>query len=341
MSVAEREPVLLPRRRRSSSLPEQVAPRADRVDELIRASAAPLPWVARRIGDDRVFRGRLRPGTAFLPARLTPHGRRGLTVGMASRPVVLRSVGVAHPIPPGVPWVVRSDAEWRLTVTEPTDLRLIHGFGIAPELVGATVIPHRPTRFPPHEARIVRAALVSATPVWVDANTQPVKDLAAVPKPTWRLVGGTVPRTEQDRENLSTFLLMLAWALEKRGGVQDPRFVAVVQHISTRLNDPSLSTDSIAEAMGVSRRTLQGLFAGQGGVAAYIRRLRLRSVVRLLTEDPTRSPDLDGVAQVTGLGSRRTLERAMRQVYGVTPRQARTQVLAGLPLRERPLEPVG
>lgn len=341
MSVAEREPEALPRRRRAAATPEQSTSRVDRVDDLIRTAATPLPWVARKIGDDRVFRGRLRPGTAVLPARLTPPGRRGLTVGMASRPVVLRSVGVAHPIPAGVPWVVRSDSEWRLTVTEPTDLRLVHGFGIAPDLVGTAVIAHRPSRFPPHEARIVRAALVSATPVWVDAKTQPVKDLAELPKPSWRLVGGTVPRGEQDRENLNAFLMMLAWALEKRGGAQDPRFAAVVQHISTRMGDPSLSTDSIAEALGVSRRTLQGLFAGHGGVAGYIRRLRLRSVVRMLTEDPLRVPDLDAVAQVTGLGSRRTLERAMRQVYGVTPRQARTQVLAGRPLRERPLEPVG
>ncbi|MFL6159534.1 MAG: helix-turn-helix domain-containing protein [Marmoricola sp.] len=326
-----------PARRRtpaSAAYGAGVPRRRETIDDLISVAREPRPWVARRLGDDRIFRGRLQPGTAALPTRDAPAGRRAVTFGLASRPIVLRSVGVAHPIPAGAPWVVLAGSEWRITVAEPTDLRLVHGHGIDPDLVDATVIGSRPTRFRSREAQIVRTAITSATPVWIDATARTVLDLADGPQPDWREVGSRTDAGVRDSELISAFVLMASWAFEQHRAGEDPRRAAVLQHVEAHLADPTMNTASIASRLKISRRTLQTMFEPRGGLAAYIRRQRLAAVLRLLTADPG-LPDLDAVAAMTGLGSRRTLERSMRQVYGLTPRQARAHVVAGHDLRER------
>lgn len=307
--------------------------RADQVSDLIRVRNEPSPWAARRYGQDRVFRGRQLPGTAVLPPRIALGDTRGITLGLSSRPIVLRSIGAAHHIPANVPWVVLADAEWRITVTEPSDLRLVHSHSFAPGLVESAVSASRPTRFEGRQRKIVRAAIKSAAPEWIDTTNQPVKDLAESSGQRLRLVGSRTPDGTMDRDYVNAFVLMMSWAFEQHRSDQDPRFAAVALYVKARLADPTLNTQAIADQLGISRRTLQALCETEGGVAAYIRRLRLAAVLQLITRDPDSAPDLDTVAQLTGLGSRRTLERAMRQVYGLTPRQARAHVLAGKLLR--------
>lgn len=327
MSVAKQHRVLV---RRSFH--------TDEVGDLIRVRTEPAPWAARRYGEDRMFRGRLLAGTAVLPPRTGSGGTHGITLGLSSRPIVLRSVGVAHHISAQVPWVVRADAEWRVTVSEPTDLRLVHSHEFAPGLVDSAVSASRPTRFDGRQSKIVRAAIKSATPEWIDTADQPVKDLALSSGKQLRLVGSRTAADSYDRDHVNAFVLMMSWAFEQHTGDRDPRFAAVTQYIRARLADPNLNTHTIAEELRISRRTLQSLFEAEGGVAGYIRRLRLAAVLRLITRDADQVPDLEAVAELTGLGSRRTLERAMRQVYGLTPRQARAHVLAGNLLRERPAQ---
>lgn len=307
----------------------------DHVSELIRVRTEPVPWAARQYDDDQVFRGRLLPGTAVLPAGVASSGAHGIILGLSSRPIVLRSVGVAHHIPANVPWVVLADAEWRITATEPTDLRLVNSHEFAPGLVARAVSASRPTRFEGPQIKIVRAAIKSATPEWIDPSDEPVKDLAVSATLELRLVGSRTPAGTYDRDQTNAFVLMMSWALEQLTGDQDPRFAAIAQYIKARIGDPNLNTDAIADQLRISRRTLQTLFETDGGVAGYIRRLRLAAVLQLITRDADQVPDLEAVAEMTGLGSRRTLERAMRQVYGLTPRQARSHVLAGNLLRER------
>ena len=310
-----------------------VGTRPEQVQDLVRVSDEPVPWVARKHGSDRIFRGRLLAGTAVLPPRIAPTSHDAITVGLASRPLVLRSVGVAHHVPANVPWVVLPDAEWRITVTEATDLRLVLTHEVSPVLVAGAMTSNRPVRLEGREAKIARAAIRSATPVWVDALTEPVKDLAVTPQPGWSLVGQDLEVA--DRDQYTAFLLMMTWAFDQRTTLGNPRLGAVTEYIRSRLSDPALTTTAIAEQLRISRRSLQSLYESEGGVAAYIRRQRIAAALRLLTADPARMPDLDTVATRTGLGSRRTLERAMRQVYGLTPRQARSHLLAGHPLHER------
>ncbi|MCX6398219.1 MAG: helix-turn-helix domain-containing protein [Propionibacteriales bacterium] len=334
MPAAEQELTLTERRSAARLRAGHGGSHAEKVSDLIRVAIEPAPWAARKHLGDRLFRGRLRPGTVVLPARPVSPRSAAVTIGLASRPIVLRSVGVAHPVAANVPWVVPPNADWRITVTEPTDLRLVHSREIRDDVIAAAVSANRPVRFEGHESKIVRAAIRSATPVWVDHDNQPVADLAITPQPGWSLIGGR-GAAPLDRDQYNAFLLMMTWAIEQRGNEGDPRVASVATYIRSRLADPTLNTSTIADQLRISRRSLQTLFESEGGVAVYVRRLRLAAVLLLITQDPRQMPDLEAIAKATGLGSRRTLERSMQQVYGVTPGQARAQLLAGHPLRPR------
>jgi AraC-like DNA-binding protein len=298
-------------------------------DDLIFLDHEPEPWCTQSLGPARVFRGRLMPGAAVLPPRLD---RGGTTVGLASRPIVIRSAGVAHPIAAGVPWVVSARSGWRLGIDQMTDLTVLSITANAAQRAFEGLSQDRPTRFSVREAPIVRAALKAAAPVWIDSSARPIYDLAGRRPGNWRLVGGRTP-SAVDREGLVVTLEMLAWAIEQTGTHQDPRFTAVVRHLNEHLGDPDLSSTSVADRLRVSRRALQRLFEPHGGMTAYLRRLRLAAVLDQLAATDQDPPDVDEIAANAGLGSRRTLERAMRAVYGMTPGQARAHLLSGQPMR--------
>lgn len=310
-------------------------------EPLVRASAELTPSAVRRLADARIFRGRVPGGPVELPAQGFPDGidgldgSSGLTAGFANRPLLLSAAGVAHSVRANVPWLVPAGTAWRLLSDEPADLRLVHTRAVAPPLVTSAVGTDRPTKFSGQEAKIVRAALTGMTPVWVDRAAVPVRDLAAPPRPDWRLVGTPVSPGTADRDQLTAFVLMLTWALERRAGEEDPRMVTTIEYIRTRLHEPTLSAATISEQLRISRRSLQSLFARYGGVAGYVRRRRVAAVLHLISQDPHQLPDLEEVARTTGLGSRRTLERAVREVHGITPGQARTLLLSGRLLQHR------
>lgn len=339
MSVVQHRSTLT-RRRHSAATGTGNQPQ-EQVSDLIRVAVEPAVWSAHKHGGIRVFRGLMAPGTISLPARtarLTSGSQIGTdraTIGLSSRPIVLRGMGLAYPVPANVPWVVLSDVTWRITASEPIDLRLVHGHELSPGLVSGSIASHRPTRFQGRECEIVRAAVKSATPVWIDDLNQPLHDLAAKPVQGWSLVRSTNGGSAQDHDQLNAFALLMTWAFEQRREETDPRIAAIYRYIRSRLSDPTLNTHTIAAHARVSRRTLQSWFEGEGGVTSYIRRLRLTAALQLITREPDQTPDLHTVAELTGFGSRRTLERAMRQVYDLTPRQARAHILAGNELRGR------
>lgn len=303
------------------------------LEAILQVSPPPVPWSGRRTKTVLSFRGRVNPGLAQLPAIPLAGIENGITFGLASAPVILKSLSGTHPVPANAPWAVANDGTWKVVFTRVTDLRLIHGNGA---VMNAPPHVRRPFRFRDDCERAMRAAINAATPVWVDDRCRPVANLASLHPSQVRAnpsavrpVGASV-----DHDTTAAFVMLATWAFEQHARETDPRVERVVDHIDTHLGDPALSTDSIAAGCGISRRTLQSVLAGYGGVACYLRRRRLEAAVEILTAGD-QMPDLDEVARATGLGSRRTFERAIRQVYGLTPRQARAQVLAGFPLRER------
>ncbi len=304
------------------------------LESVLQISAPPAPWAGRRTSIVATFRGRVVPGWAQLPADPLPGIRHGITFGLASAPLILRSPGGSHHVPANTPWAVASHRGWRVVFTRAADLRLIHADGAG---LGAPASLRRPLRFLGPNERALRAAVVASTPVWIDERCRPIANLASVEAARFHGERTTIRSVDPslDSDTTAAFVLLATWALEQQLCEANPRLERVVDYVDNHLADPTLSTDTVAVGCALSRRTLQTLLADQGGVASYLRRRRVTAALDLLTQDPEVTPDLDEVARATGLGSRRTLERAMRQVYGLTPRQARAEVLAGFPLRER------
>lgn len=303
------------------------------LEGVLQVNETPLPWSGRRTPVAVTFRGRVSPGWAQLPAAPLVGVEHGVTFGLASAAVILKSALGNHPVAANSPWAVPSDGTWKVVFTRTADLRLIHGNGAVMSTPAAV---RRPLRFHGSCERAMRAAIKAATPVWVDERCRTIGNLASLSAAQVR-AGRSVLRPlgpSVDHDTTTAFVMLATWAFEQNARDGDPRVDRVVEYVDTHLADPGLSTDSIAAGCGISRRTLQSALAGYGGVASYLRRRRCTAALRLLTADAVQVPDLDEVARATGLGSRRTLERALRQVYGLTPRQARVQVLAGIPLRE-------
>jgi AraC-like DNA-binding protein len=86
----------------------------------------------------------------------------------------------------------------------------------------------------------------------------------------------------------------------------------------------SLDGESVASALGVSRKTLCTRFKNDTGetFAAYVRRLRVERARRLLD---TSDYDIAQIAYQTGFSSQSHLQTAFKNATGYTPREWRTR----------------
>ncbi|SEH46879.1 MULTISPECIES: helix-turn-helix domain-containing protein [Atopobiaceae] len=91
----------------------------------------------------------------------------------------------------------------------------------------------------------------------------------------------------------------------------------VRSHLSQRLDG-----DSVANALGVSRKTLCTRFKNETGetFAAYVRRVRVERARRLLD---TTDYDIAQIAYQTGFSSQSHLQTAFKHATGLTPREWR------------------
>ena len=100
------------------------------------------------------------------------------------------------------------------------------------------------------------------------------------------------------------------------------RTAEMLRHfIDANLDSDDLSVAAIARRMNMSRATLYRTFAGEGGVAAFVRNRRLDEAHRLLmTDSSTRVSD---VALEVGYENFGHFSSAFRTRFGMSPRQAR------------------
>jgi AraC-like DNA-binding protein len=92
--------------------------------------------------------------------------------------------------------------------------------------------------------------------------------------------------------------------------------------IDERICDPELGVSSIGEALGVSSRYVQMLFAGEGSTpSAYILERRLRLAAERLRRADARG--ITDVAMAVGFNDLTHFGRVFRRHYGVTPRDYR------------------
>jgi AraC-like DNA-binding protein len=122
---------------------------------------------------------------------------------------------------------------------------------------------------------------------------------------------------------------LLGAAFESPGGTassSDSHAAAlerVVSLLRQRHCDPDLSVDAIAMACHMSRRTLYRLFESQGGVANYLRRLRVEHAQSMLLVHPDRP--LGAIAVACGFHGESQFYRAFRAVIGRAPGEYRRQ----------------
>jgi AraC-like DNA-binding protein len=107
------------------------------------------------------------------------------------------------------------------------------------------------------------------------------------------------------------------------------------RYIQKHLQSPDLTPDLLCHALGVSRRHLYHLFERHGGVAAYIRKRRLRACHAAIIDsaDPRR---IKTIAYDHGFTDPALFSRLLRAEFGYSPNEARDADTLGLVVRETP-----
>ncbi|MEV4509685.1 helix-turn-helix domain-containing protein [Dactylosporangium sp. NPDC049525] len=120
---------------------------------------------------------------------------------------------------------------------------------------------------------------------------------------------------------------MLSIALEPSllTPVRSPRsYQTCVEDIEEHLTDEDLSPAVTARRLGISVRTVHGLFAGhEASYAATVRRLRLERAARHLADPAMRHLRVIDVATEAGFVNVASFHRVFRQQFGRTPNAAR------------------
>lgn len=98
-------------------------------------------------------------------------------------------------------------------------------------------------------------------------------------------------------------------------------------YVMANLQDPMLSIDRIAEAVGCSKRNLHKLFAREDETLnSYIWNSRLERVRQDLASSALRHRSITDIAFTWGFNSSTHFSRSFRERYGVAPRAYRTMV---------------
>jgi len=101
--------------------------------------------------------------------------------------------------------------------------------------------------------------------------------------------------------------------------------------VRSRLRDPRLSPDLIAEYLRVSPRLVAQVFAESAtSPAAFIREERIQEAARLLRSPAHGNAAIFDIGLRVGFADATTFTRAFKRVYGTAPSEFRAQEAAGL-----------
>lgn len=119
----------------------------------------------------------------------------------------------------------------------------------------------------------------------------------------------------------------------------DPRYhrisdtLTVRRYIAQNLYQSDLSPKKISEELGISRSKLYQLFDATGGIVTYIRNMRLRRAMLLISDKSKTYRSLYDIALECGYSSDATFIRAFRKAFGIAPGALRNEL--SLPVSER------
>lgn len=143
------------------------------------------------------------------------------------------------------------------------------------------------------------------------------------------LLQGILPLATADTRRMAATHIQDLLRLLLGAGEQDnqaspeTRLSRIKQEIDGRLSDRSLTVDAIARLHGVTARTVQKLFGAEGTTfSEYVLKRRLGLAWKALRSQPERK--ITDIAYEAGFGDLSYFNRAFRQHYKMTPRQART-----------------
>lgn len=129
---------------------------------------------------------------------------------------------------------------------------------------------------------------------------------------------------EPDGAGLEASALDLFRILVNGDGGGIGHFAAAKSFILQRLRDPQLSAPLVAAAIGISDRQLSRVFAQKGiSVVRFIREERLQLARRLLADPGNPRQPLARLAAELGFSSQSHFSRAYKELFGVSPLQAR------------------
>ncbi|MCL1800625.1 MAG: helix-turn-helix transcriptional regulator [Promicromonosporaceae bacterium] len=104
--------------------------------------------------------------------------------------------------------------------------------------------------------------------------------------------------------------------------------LAALRHIAARYADPDLSSASVAEHLGLSRRSLQRLFEDEDRtVAQRIQEVRTQHAVARLKDKRFAQVSLGEIATLAGFGSTVAMRRAVQDATNLTPTDLRRKAL--------------
>ena len=102
-------------------------------------------------------------------------------------------------------------------------------------------------------------------------------------------------------------------------------FVTIRRYIDRNLAAPELGVDMIARNFGLSRASLYRLFEPIGGISGYIRKQRLGRAFQEITTAKKADHRIGPIAYRLGFANINSFNRAFRDRYGVSPREARAK----------------
>jgi AraC-like DNA-binding protein len=107
---------------------------------------------------------------------------------------------------------------------------------------------------------------------------------------------------------------------------QQHRLREARQYVLRNLEDPQLCVERLAEALGVSRRSLYSIFQPLGTTPAeFIRSMRLERCKAALTDHAQRARTLTEIATQYGFADSAHFSRAFRSQFGVRPSEWRSK----------------
>jgi AraC-like DNA-binding protein len=98
--------------------------------------------------------------------------------------------------------------------------------------------------------------------------------------------------------------------------------------IDANLLQPDLSPDVIAQRLGMSRATLYRVAHPLGGIQCYVRKRRLEYAFAFIKTNAAAVRSISALAYDLGFGSENTFRRAFKDMFGVSPSDARAKALA-------------